>query len=48
MLNKYVQEKEKHKVTKKVLDKAIGLASVLLKEIQQLELKQNPSMLRIS
>ncbi|CDW90610.1 UNKNOWN [Stylonychia lemnae] len=37
---KYVSEKQKHQATKKVLDKAIGLATMLLKEIQTLELKQ--------
>eukprot|EP00347_Sterkiella_histriomuscorum_P021847 403332560 len=40
LYNKYLKEKQNHQATKKVLDKAIGLASVLLKEIQSLEMKQ--------
>jgi hypothetical protein len=35
-----IAEKEQHSATKKILDKAIGLATILLNEIQHIDMKQ--------
>ena len=40
ILEKYISEKEKHEATKKVLDKAISMAALLLQEIQRMEINQ--------
>jgi len=47
-MDKYLAEKQKHEATKKVLDKAIGMATLLLNEIQRMELTQRKTSMVVT